>query len=203
MPRSNFTPTGDPYHVGARCINKEWFSSPTDVVWNIFGDQLYLTEKAFNLKIHSFVLMSNHFHMLITTPNANLDQAMNYLLREVSKAINRENGNINQVFGGPYHWSVIKSRIYYEFAYKYVYRNPVEARICSRVESYPYSTLRGLMGLDRLPFPAFDNMNLISNPAQRLSWLNSPYPDMEVLETIRNALKKQEFELEPERYANL
>ncbi len=204
MPRKKFFPTDlYPYHVTVRSHNKEWFDLPMIDVWDIFSRYLYFITMAYGVRIHAFVLMSNHFHMLITTPNANLDQAMNYLLREVSKAINRENGNINQVFGGPYHWSVIKSRIYYEFAYKYVYRNPVEARICSRVESYPYSTLRGLMGLDRLPFPAFDNMNLISNPAQRLSWLNSPYPDIEILETIRNALKKQEFELEPERYANL
>jgi putative transposase len=164
-------------------------------LWDIFSRYLYFITLAYGVRIHSFVLMNNHFHMLITTPNANLDQAMNYLMREVSKAIGIESGDINQVFGGPYHWSVIKNRIYYEFAYKYVYRNPVEARLCERVEAYPYSSLRGLLGMDHLPFPAFDNSNLIANPGGQLIWLNSPYPTVDFLEEIRRGLKYSEFEM--------
>jgi REP element-mobilizing transposase RayT len=197
MPRKKFFPTDSfPYHVTARSHNREWFDLPLIDVWDIFSRYLYFITLAYGVRVHSFVLMSNHFHMLITTPNANLDQAMNYLMREVSKAIGRESGKINQVFGGPYHWSVIKNRVYYEFAYKYVYRNPVEASLVRRVENYPYSTLRGILGLDPLPFPAFDNMNLIAHPARCLSWLNSPYPHLDLLDDIRQGLRQREFQIE-------
>jgi len=195
MPRKRFFPTDQyPYHVTARSHNREWFELPTEQVWEIFSRYLYFITLAFGVRIHSFVLMNNHFHMLLSTPDANLDKAMNYLMREVSKSIGLETGNINQVFGGPYHWSVIKSRLYYQHAYKYVYRNPVEAGICGRVEKYPFSTLRGLLGMAHLPFPAFDNMNLIQNPGEKLKWLNEPYPTSDFLEDIRLALRHSEFE---------
>lgn len=200
MPRKKFFPTDlFPYHVTARCTNKEWFDLPMPVVWDIFSRYLYFVTLAYGIRIHSFVLMSNHFHMLLTTPDANLDKTMNYLLREVSKAIGEETGRINQIFGGPYHWTVIRNRLYYEHAYKYVYRNPVEARICGRVEQYPYSTLRGILGFDHLPFPAFDNMNLIVNPDAQLRWLNEPYPNTDFLEEIRLAMRYREFEFHADR----
>jgi REP element-mobilizing transposase RayT len=200
MPRKKYFPTDQfPYHVTARSHNQEWFDLPMIEVWDIFSRYLYFITLAYGVRIHSFVLMNNHFHLLVSTPNANLSEAMNYLLREASKAINRETGNINQVFGGPYHWTLIKNRLHYQHAYKYVYRNPVEARICRRVEKYPYSSLRGIMGFDRLPFPAFDNMNLITDPGRQLSWLNEPFPTSEFLDEIRQALRSREFELPSDR----
>jgi putative transposase len=198
MPRKRFFPTDQfPYHVTARSHRREWFSLPMDKVWDIFCRYLYFITLAYGVRIHSFVLMSNHFHMLLTTPNANLDEAMNYFMREVAKAINSESQQTNQVFGGPYHWTVIKNRTYYRHAYKYVYRNPIEVGLCHLAHRYPYSTLPGILGLDRLPFPAFDNMGIISNPGPQLEWLNSPFPQPGFLEEIRNAMKKFEFNLEP------
>jgi REP element-mobilizing transposase RayT len=195
MARRKHYPTDRyPYHVTARAWNKEWFPLPLDESWKIYSHYLFLITLMYNVRIHAFVLMNNHFHMLITTPEANLSQAMNYLMREVSKATNRQSGRINQVFGGPYHRSVIKNRLYYQHAYKYVYRNPIEAGVSERVENYSFSTLRGLLGLEQLPFPAFDNNDLITNPQAQLDWLNTPYPYPEMLEDMRRALKHEECE---------
>ncbi|WP_374077301.1 transposase [Bdellovibrio bacteriovorus] len=193
MPRKKFYPTTDyPYHVTARTTNKEWFGAPMEVVWGLFSDYLHFIWRAYDVRIHAFVLMNNHFHMLISTPEANLDLAMNYLLREVSKRIGEKTGRINQIFGGPYHWSVIKNSIHYQHAYKYVYRNPVHAGICKNVEDYKYSSLPGLLGLDYLYIPVYDNLNLIQNPVTQLRWLNDEYED-EDREAIFRALKRREF----------
>lgn len=193
MPRKKFYPTNEyPYHVTARTSNKEWFGVPLETVWGIFADYLHFVWRAYDVRIHSFVLMNNHFHMLISTPECNLDQIMNYLLREVSKRIGEETGRINQVFGGPYHWSVIKNSVHYQHAYKYVYRNPVHAGICRRVEDYKYSSLPGLLGIDYLHIPVYDNLNLIQSPISQLSWLNNEYEN-EDREAIFKALKRREF----------
>ena len=195
MPRKRFYPTDrHPFHVTARSHNQVWFQLPMDRVWDIFSRYLYFVTLAYGVRVHAFVLMSNHFHMLISTPNANLDKAMNYFMREVSKAIGNDSGNINQTFGGPYHWSVIRNQLYYQHAYKYVYRNPVDAGMCKRAEEYKYSTLRRLLGWDHLPFPAFDNLGLITNPGEQLEWLNSPYPHEDFIEDIETALSHPECE---------
>lgn len=193
MPRKKFYPTSEhPYHVTARTSNSEWFGAPLDVVWGYFTNYLHFIWRAYDVRIHSFVLMNNHFHMLISTPEANLDVAMNYLLREVSKRLGEETDRENQIFGGPYHWSLIKNSIYYRHAYKYIYRNPVQAGLCKKVEDYPYSSLRGLLGLDYLYIPAYDTLDLIQNPATQLRWLNEEFDD-ESREAIRLALKRKEF----------
>ncbi len=193
MPRKKLYRTSDlPYHITARCSNQEWFDLPMPEVWRIFSMYLFFISRAYSVQIHSFVLMSNHFHMLATTPEANIDEAMNYLLREVSKRIAEKSERTNQIFGGPYYWSIIKNNIYYQHAYKYVYRNPVHAGLCRRVEEYPYSTLPGLLGMRYLDIPVIDNQNLIQNTGSVLSWLNQEYQEEDRL-SIKSALKHREF----------
>jgi REP element-mobilizing transposase RayT len=169
--------------------------------WQIFSNYLWFVSKAYNIRVHSFVLMNNHFHLLIDTPDANIDEAMNYLLREVSKAIGRDSGRINQIFGGPYYWSVIKNSIYYQHAYKYIYRNPVDAGLCNRVEDYPYSSLRGLLGLDRTVIPAIDDLCLVQDPYRQLDWLNKTFQEEDRV-AIGKALRHREFQFSREGSSN-
>ncbi len=67
-------------------------------VWRIFESQLYFCKHAFNLKIYSFVLMSNHYHLILSAPDCNLSEAMQYFIREVSRELNRCGNRINRTF---------------------------------------------------------------------------------------------------------
>lgn len=187
-----------PYHINARCINKDWFQLPIEEVWNIFEAYLYFVSHKYGLRIHSFVLMSNHFHMLASTPNGNLDRCMNYLMREVSRSITRDSDRINQTFGGPYHWTLVGNYHYYMHAYKYVYRNPVEAGICTDVLQYPYSTLAGRLGFQKLIFPVSEDLLIENDVEGTLEWLNKPY-EKDHKEIVRKALKKQTFQFGQDR----
>jgi hypothetical protein len=68
----------------------------------------------------------------------------------------------------------------------------VHAGICKRVEEYPFSTLRGLLGLEYLPIPTVDNLNLIQDCPRQLSWLNEEYKEEDKL-SIQTALRHNEF----------
>lgn len=181
-----------PYHIDARCINREWFKIPIEEVWAIFCDYIYLVKYAFNLDIYSFVLMNNHFHMIVGTPEGNLSEAMNYFMREVSREITRTAGRINQTFGAPYHASLISTSHYFLHAYKYVYRNPVDAGICQKVEDYKYSTLNGKIGNSKLFIPIINDETLISDFEGTLSWLNEEYKEGS-RDKVKKALKKSTF----------
>ncbi|AGH94759.1 transposase [Pseudobdellovibrio exovorus] len=194
MPRKKFLAHNDwPYHVTARCLNKEWFSLPMETIWDIYSKYLFFIHHSYGVRIHSFVLMNNHFHLIIQTPHGNLSQAMNYLMRETSRVIGFESGRINHIYGGPYYWSLLKSPLYYLHAYKYVYRNPVEAGLCYRVEEYPYSSLYGLLGQAHTIIPLENDEALFSDVYSHLQWLNQGYPSEELKVDIRNALRKQHF----------
>lgn len=194
MPRKRFLASNDfPYHVTARCLNKEWFALPHEILWEIFSDYLYFIHHAFQVRIHSFVLMPNHIHMIIRTPDMNLDKAMNYFMRETSRVIGFRSGRINQVYGGPYYWSLMRSPNYFLHAYKYVYRNPIEAALAPRVETYKFSTLPALLGQARTIIPVVNDETLFDGLEDQLKWLNSAYPSDEVRIDIKNALRKKEF----------
>lgn len=75
--------------------------------WSVMGDYLYLTTHLFSLEILSFVLMGNHFHLLVRAPQANISPAMNYFMRETSREVSRLSGRINQTYGGRHHKSVV------------------------------------------------------------------------------------------------
>src|SRR5689334_21017913 len=93
VPRKNVPiHSTDPYHITARCINKEWFRIPLTEVWSLMGDYLAVIEHEFKILIHAFVLMPNHFHLISTAPDANISVALNYFMRETSREITRLSG---------------------------------------------------------------------------------------------------------------
>lgn len=185
-----------PYHISARTVNRAPFSLPLESVWRIMCDYLYLDSKLFDLSIHSFVLMPNHFHLLISAPPGNLSSALNHFMRETSKEMNRLTGNINQIYGGRNHKTVIESNHYFFNAYKYVYRNPVKAGLCDRVEEYQYSTLSGLLGLSPIVIPMAEDTILFPDrfDESAVAWMNQ-VPDVDHEEEVRRALKKSTFAL--------
>lgn len=181
------------FFITARCANKEWFRTPLDEVWNLFGRYLHFISHAYDIKIRAFILMSNHFHLIVTCDSQNLPPAMNYLMRECSKEINRMSGRINQVWGRPYHSSVVLGFVHYQNVYKYLYRNAVDAGICNAVEEYPYSTLRGMLGLSHLLIPIDDEM-LFNDLNHQLTWLNDKPRSNEYRTVIRDALRKRKLQ---------
>lgn len=196
MPRKKVPLSPDHYYsITARCINKEWFSIPLSEVWKIMEDYLYFVSFGFNFKIKSFVLMSNHFHLILQAPDGNLSEGMRYFMRETSRQIGRESGRINQVYGSRFYRSMITSYHYYMHAYKYVYRNPVEAGICSSVVDYPYSTLNRILGRGILHIPLVQDEILFGSDLNlTLDWLETA-PKPEEYESVRKALKKGIFSL--------
>ncbi len=197
MPRKHIPLIPDfPYHISARCHNGEWFELDMDTVWSIMEDYLFLIAAVYGVQIHAFVLMSNHFHLLMTAPRGNLSAALLYFMRETSREITRLSGRINQTYGSRNHKTLLSQYLYYMNTYKYIYRNPVRAGISEKVEEYRYSTLHGLCGFKPLIVPLAEDTILFSPEFDKsaLQWLNNK-PLVEQEEEIRLALRRSQFEL--------
>ena len=167
-----------------------------DQVWDLMCDYLYLLHCGFGVEILSFVLMSNHFHLIARFPLLNISAAMNYFLRETSKHIGRISGESNHVYGGPFHRCRIAKQLYFTHAYKYNYRNPVAAGIVDRCELYPYSTLNGLLGYRKMHVPVREDTTLFSDVSGVLHWLNTT-PNAFNSRLIKRALSRPEFGFTP------
>lgn len=184
-----------PYHVTIRSINKIQFEENVGKLWSFSCDLLLFCSYAFKIQIHAFVLMNNHYHMLVRTPDANLDKFMNYFNRELSREITFRTGRINQKFGARYHASIVGDLSYYHNVYKYVYRNPVEAQLCDRVEDYKYSSINFVLGREKYLFPVFDTyFETIEDHWPNLGWLNTSYEKVEIIK-IKTGLRSPYFSL--------
>lgn len=171
--------------------------------WDVFAKYLTYANYLYGLQTHAFVLMSNHYHLIASTPDKNIGDAVKYFQREISKELNLKSGRINHLFGGRYHWSVITNEKFYSLALKYVYRNPCKAFMTYKVEEYPYSSLSRQLGIyNDLP------MNLkVYRPSSGIDsyigcklneglidWFNMPF-DNEAHRSISLGLRRTEFKL--------
>lgn len=174
MGRQTFVRSADfPYHITARSHNKERYNLPLPIVWSVLVDSLWLTHHFYGLRIHAFVLMPNHFHLIASSPALNLSESMQYFMSQSAREINNRAGSINQIHGSRYFRCLINSSHYYYHAYKYVYRNPVKADLAARVEEYPFSTLRMRLGMNHLELPLESDELLMDDISGTVSWLNS------------------------------
>lgn len=198
MPRKPTPITSDlPYHLTARSNNREWFYLPIPDVWQIFANTLAIVCERYELQVIAFVLMTNHYHLLAQFPQANMGEAMNYLQREISRAIGKNSNRINHVFGGPYKASLIAHTPYLKHVYRYIYRNPVEANLSHSVQDYAFSTFQNLYEDSAPPFSLRDDLALNWAPIpvnleERAEWLNFKETP-ETLELIRRALRRTTF----------
>ena len=170
-----------------------------DAIWKVTTSELYLLTLTHDVEIHSFVLMPNHFHLLLTVPKDDLGRIMNLYMAAVTKTVNQLSGRSGRLFGGPYYWSIITCTRYYGHAFKYIYRNPVRAGICIRVEEYPFSTIQGLVGIAPAPLPLTYTRNGMEinlpeheNTPNWLDWLNTPFP-REAEKLLRKVMSRREI----------
>lgn len=178
------------YHVTGRTEDKVYFPILMPSVWNIFMDELAQIQQKCQLNIHAFVLMHNHFHLLVQTPQANLDQAMQLLMRNTAVRITKAAQLEKPLWGGRYKWSLIDNRGYYYQVYRYILQNPLRAGIVEKVESYPFSSL-----VSRVPFPLYSRLAIeLGGEAAELAWLNERV-DRENEVVIQRGLRHAQFDV--------
>lgn len=191
------------YHVTARSNNRESFFLPILNTWDIMTKKLAELQSKHGIKIAAFVLMNNHFHLLLLTPKEDIDRIMYFFMKEITIEIQKCTGRINKIFGGRYKGSMIDSYGYLVNVYKYIYRNPVEVGISERAERYPYSTLfsqnqeyaRVPFKVDKIfPPHAFDAYEELDE----LKWINQKF-DKHEADSISCGLQKTLFRYESDR----
>lgn len=170
-------------------------------VWEIFSEELAEVNLQYDFQIHSFVLMSNHFHLIASTPQSNISQCMWHLMYHTSKRITRSGNRINETYAGRYYKCILQDHSYYLNAYKYNYRNPISAGLCERVQDYKFSTLAAVMGKARSIIPVVEDLTYMSSPEETLLWLNQK-PDDIKLEAARWGFKRTYFKSKKCIYTN-
>jgi len=110
--------------------------------------KVYLREaqEKYGYLLHSYVLMTNHYHLLIETPEANMSQVMHFINGSYTTYINRKRGRSGHLFQGRYKAILIERDRYLLELSRYIHLNPVRVGLVKRPEEYPYSSYGALIG---------------------------------------------------------
>jgi putative transposase len=107
--------------------------------------------KRFRWSVTAWVLMTNHFHLVIQTPEANLSRGMQWLSGTYADWFNRRHERSGHLFQGRFKSFIIETGTYSAEVLRYVVLNPVRAKIVARPEEYRWSSYRATAGLDSAP----------------------------------------------------
>ena len=133
------------YHVTSRGNEqKDVFKSQKDR--EKFLEYLGSTTKRYGAVIHAYCLMSNHYHLLLETPDENLSQIMRHINGAYTTYFNVKRKRAGHLFQGRYKAILVEADEYATELSRYIHLNPVRAGMTARPEEYQWSSYRSYIG---------------------------------------------------------
>ena len=181
------------YHVMNRGANKRPIYA-FDFHRHMFLETIKEAQQMFNIVIHAYCLMGNHYHLLISTPDANLPEAMRHINGVYTQRYHRSENSDGPLFRGRYKAQLVEDGHSQLIVSRYIHLNPVRANMVRLPEEYKWSSYPIYLGQKRKPSWLTTNMiqELISARMTQLQIRN--YQDYiektkhEDMETIFNSI---------------
>ena len=138
-----------PHHVIQRGNNRQPIVA-TSADYRRLLDVLEESAKKFQVAVHAYVLMSNHFHLLATPQTADgLPLVMQAVGRSYVRYFNASQQRTGTLWEGRYKSTLIQTERYLLACMVYIDLNPVRAGLVSRAQDYPWSSHAHYIGLHR------------------------------------------------------
>lgn len=136
---------GAVYHVTSRGDDRRGiFLDDTDRV--AFLEILQDVVSRFGWLCHAYCLMTNHYHLLIETPDANLSRGMRHLNGVYTQRFNRTHARVGHVMQGRFKSILVEKDSYLLELARYVVLNPVRAKMARSVKDWRWSSYRATAG---------------------------------------------------------
>ncbi len=133
------------YHVLSRG-NESKAICRTEQDYELFLNTLKDCVDFYGVKIHAYCLMSNHFHLLVETPEPCLSKFMKRLLGVYTLRFNRRHHRHGHLFQGRYKAILVDEDTYFLPLSRYIHLNPVKAGIVQDPKTYLWSSFRYFAG---------------------------------------------------------
>ena len=114
----------------------------TDKDRRLFLSLLEELTARFQIRLNAYVLMDNHYHLLLKTVEANLSRAMQWFGTTYTRKFNIANLMCGHLFQGRFKSILVQNDAYLMRLSCYIHRNPLRAGIVKRLADYPWSSYR-------------------------------------------------------------
>lgn len=105
----------------------------------------------FAVQIHAYVLMPNHYHLLLRTRDANLSKAIHWLGVSYSVWFNKRHERSGHLFQGRFKSFLVEDERYLAAMAFYIHGNPLRAGLTTKLDEYPWSSYRAYAGIRKKP----------------------------------------------------
>lgn len=138
------------YHITSRGNEqKDVFKSQKDR--EKFLSYLESATERYGAAIHVYCLMSNHYHLLMETPEGNLSQIIRHINGAYTNYFNTKRKRAGHLFQGRYKAILVEKEAYALELSRYIHLNPVRANMVKVPEEYRWSSYRSYIGLTGQP----------------------------------------------------
>lgn len=132
------------YHVMNRGLAKN------PIFHNDYHRQLFLNllveiHNRYQVEIHAYCLMDNHYHLLIRTLSGNISRAMRHLDGLYTQRFNFSVNRDGPLFRGRFKSILVEADVYLLRLTRYIHFNPVVAKLVKKPEHYKWSSYRAYL----------------------------------------------------------
>jgi putative transposase len=171
---------GQPQHIIQRGNNRQTIFA-ADADYRVFRDALVEASEKHALRIHAYVWMTNHIHVLATPEHENsISKVFQSVGRKYVQYFNHAYRRSGTLWEGRYRATVVDSERYLLTVMRYIELNPVRAGMVAHPRDYPWSSYL---------------YNALAEGGKNLDWL-TPHPEYLALgrkEADRQAAYRQLF----------
>jgi putative transposase len=104
-----------------------------------------------NYLVHQFVVMPDHFHLLLTPTEVTLERSLQYIKGAFSYRAGKEFGWKREIWQTSFADRRVRDLSEYQGFTRYIHQNPVRRGLAPTPESFPYSSANGRFPLDPIP----------------------------------------------------
>jgi putative transposase len=116
-----------------------------------FLEYLETAIERFSLKIYTYCLMTNHFHVLLETQLPNLSQAIQWVNVSYAGYFNRKYRRNGHLFQGRFKSILVDADEYLKQLSRYIHLNPVRANLVEHPDEYKWSSYSTITGKTKEP----------------------------------------------------
>lgn len=177
------------YHITARGNErKRIFFGKGD--YDKFKEYLLEAQDKYGYRLHCYVLMGNHYHLVIETPNGNMNKVLHYINGSYANYINRKRNRNGHLLQGRYKGILVDRDAYMLELSRYLHLNPVRAKIVERPEDYRQSSYRSYVKTQKEAIVTTDLiLGMVSEDGKTARRAYREYVEKGVTEEGRNPLE--------------